>query len=223
MKTRILFFVGLLLATCIAAGSRRLTNAGPLDPPAEKKSSFAADVAPFLVKNCFACHGNGKTRGDLALDKFKTDESIQKDRKVWENVLHMVRSGEMPPKEKPRPAAKDVEAFLQSLDGLLANLDCSGTRNVGRVTLHRLNKNEYNNTIRDLIGVDFHPADDFPNDDVGYGFDNIGDVLSVSPLLLERYLAAADTILDRAIVSTEVPKVATIRLPDLNVSRVPVK
>ena len=219
MKSRSLLFGVLLLATGAALCGEGKSNARSSDSPAEKKKSFAADVAPFLVKNCYSCHGNGKTRGDLALDKFKPDESIQKDRKVWENVLHMVRSGEMPPKEKPRPAAKDTEAFLQALDSLLGDLDCSGMRNVGRVTLHRLNRSEFNNTIRDLIGVDFHPAADFPNDDVGYGFDNIGDVLSVSPLLLERYLAAADTILDRAIVNVELPKVAKIRLADLNVSQ----
>jgi hypothetical protein len=207
----------LLLLACAAFVSGPSTNAGAPDGPVEAKPSYSTDVVPFLVKNCYACHGNGKTRGDLALDKFKSDDTVQRDRKLWENVLHMVRSGEMPPKEKPRPAAADVEAFLRSLDTLLANMDCSGTRNVGRVTLHRLNKSEYNNTIRDLVGVTFRPADDFPNDDVGYGFDNIGDVLSVSPLLLERYLAAADSILEQAIVSTEIPKPSKIRLPELKI------
>ena len=70
----------------------------------------------------------------------------------------------------------------------------------GRVTIRRLNRTEYNNTIRDLIGIDFHPADDFPSDDVGYGFDNIGDVLSMPPILMEKYLAAAETISEEAIV-----------------------
>ncbi len=78
--------------------------------------------------------------------------------------------------------------------------------NAGRVTIRRLNRTEYNNTIRDLVGVDFKPADDFPADDVGYGFDNIGDVLSVSPLLLEKYLSAAEAILDQAIVIADPPK-----------------
>ena len=68
------------------------------------------------------------------------------------------------------------------------------------MTIRRLNRAEYNNTIRDLIGVDFHPADDFPSDDVGYGFDNIGDVLSMPPILMEKYLAAAETISEEAIV-----------------------
>src|SRR5262249_33564167 len=68
----------------------------------------------------------------------------------------------------------------------------------GRITLRRLNKSEYNNTIRDLVGVDFQPADDFPQDDSGYGFDNNGDVLSLPPVLMEKYLSAADRILDEA-------------------------
>jgi hypothetical protein len=68
------------------------------------------------------------------------------------------------------------------------------------VTIRRLNRAEYNNTIRDLIGIDFHPADDFPSDDVGYGFDNIGDVLSIPPILMEKYLAASESISEEAIV-----------------------
>jgi hypothetical protein len=84
--------------------------------------------------------------------------------------------------------------------------DAAAKPNAGRVTIRRLNRTEYNNTIRDLVGVDFKPADDFPADDVGYGFDNIGDVLTVSPLLLEKYLAAAETILDKAIVIADPPE-----------------
>jgi hypothetical protein len=86
--------------------------------------------------------------------------------------------------------------------------DCSGPRDPGRVAIHRLNKNEYNNTIRDLVGVDFQPGKDFPADDTGYGFDNIADVLSMSPLLVEKYLAAAEQVMEKAIVtdSTYKPK-----------------
>jgi hypothetical protein len=131
----------------------------------------------------------------------------------------MVRTGEMPPRERPRPAATEVEAALRSLDAVLAQLDCTGGRNAGRVTLRRLNRAEYNNTIRDLVGVDFEPAADFPADDVGYGFDNIGDVLSLSPLLLEKYLAAAETILERAVVIADAPKPAKNRLGSLRVFR----
>ncbi|MHC5544942.1 DUF1587 domain-containing protein, partial [Singulisphaera rosea] len=103
------------------------------------------------------------------------------------------------------------------IDAVLAQFDCTGERNAGRVTLRRLNRNEYNNTIRDLVGVDFKPAADFPNDDVGYGFDNIGDVLSLSPLLFERYLAAAEDIFERAVVIAEPPKPVKAKLEGLNV------
>ena len=89
----------------------------------------------------------------------------------------------------------------QRIAATLTEVDCGGTtpKDPGRVTIRRLNRAEYNNTIRDLCGVDFKPAADFPADDVGYGFDNIGDVLSFQPILLEKYLAAADKILDAAI------------------------
>ena len=98
---------------------------------------------------------------------------------------------------------------------MLDQFDCTGPRNDGRVTIRRLNRTEYNNTIRDLVGVDFKPAADFPNDDVGYGFDNIGDVLSLSPLLLEKYLSAAEAILDQAIVIADPPKPTKERLGSL--------
>jgi hypothetical protein len=182
--------------------------------------SFAKDVVPFLTKHCYACHGNGKKRGDVSLDRFRQEQDIQKDRPVWQNVIYMIQTGQMPPKERPRPAVPEIEAVLRSIEATLAKLDGAPTHNAGRVTLRRLNKAEYNNTIRDLVGIDFRPAADFPNDDVGYGFDNIGDVLSVSPLLLERYLAAADDILDRAIVIADRPKPTKNRLGFNPLSRV---
>ena len=176
------------------------------------QASFAKDAVPFLTKHCYACHGNGKSKGDLTLDTDRDEQAVEKNRKVWENVLEMIRAGEMPPKNRPRPSVEEAEVALLAIDGVLNKLDCSQTRNVGRVTLRRLNRVEYNNTIRDLVGVDFKPATDFPNDDVGYGFDNIGDVLSLSPLLFEKYLAAAETILEQAIVTDTTPKPTKSRL-----------
>src|SRR6187200_3353366 len=111
----------------------------------------------------------------------------------------------MPPEGKPKPELAEVDAVLKSIRGLFHEYDRTAKLNVGRVTIRRLNRTEYNNTVRDLIGVDFKPAEDFPADDVGYGFDNIGDVLSVSPLLLEKYLSAAEAILDQAIVIADPP------------------
>src|SRR5207249_614593 len=115
----------------------------------------------------------------------------------------------MPPKKKMLQPTKEEREFVVAwISNSLTRLDCTSPKDPGRVTIRRLNRAEYNNTIRDLVGVDFKPADDFPADDVGYGFDNIGDVLSVSPLLLEKYLSAAEAILDEAIVIADPPKLA---------------
>src|ERR671933_616796 len=104
----------------------------------------------------------------------------------------MLPAGLIPLKKKSQPAADEKKAVLTWLDAELAKTACTGPIDPGRVTLRRLNRAEYNNTVRDLLGMDFQPAEDFPSDDVGYGFDNIGDVLAVSPLLFEKYLTAAE-------------------------------
>jgi mono/diheme cytochrome c family protein len=188
--------------------------------PALAEAAFQKDILPFITQNCFTCHGKGKSKGDLALDKYKDAESMQKDPDNWDNVMDQLRKREMPPKERPQPTQADVDKVMGSIHGVMAAMNASSLTNVGRVTLRRLNKTEYNNTIRDLLGVDFKPAADFPGDDVGYGFDNIGDVLTVSPLLLEKYLSATESILDQAIVIVQPAKpaksaVGTLRLPAL--------
>src|SRR5438093_938959 len=97
-----------------------------------------------------------------------------------------------------KPNAAELERITRWADTATVKVDCTKERDPGRVTIRRLNRNEYRNTIRDLIGIDFKPAEDFPTDDVGYGFDNIGDVLTLSPLLLEKYMAAAEKIAEQA-------------------------
>jgi mono/diheme cytochrome c family protein len=174
---------------------------------AEMRPPFVA----FLQKHCLHCHGEKTKRADLALHVYRDEAVVLKDRKTWENVLHVVRSGEMPPKKRPRPDAAEVAAFLGSVEAIFARADRNARPDPGRVTVRRLNRTEYNNTIRDLVGIDFQPADDFPADDIGHGFDNIGDVLSVSPLLLERYLVAAESIAHQAI-AVEPPRPAVRHL-----------
>src|SRR5947208_17053427 len=118
-RWRWLFGVGLLAAVV------RVTAPGPAAPP-EPAASFTKDVVPFLTKHCYTCHGNGKKRADLALDQYPDEAAVEKDRKLWENVRTMVRSGEMPPKERPRPPAAGVEAALTALDAVLPKFDCTG-------------------------------------------------------------------------------------------------
>jgi hypothetical protein len=193
--------------TLLLLAPAALCLVGPPRAAAQKARTptFAVEGVAFLKKHCLACHGPKVKRADLVLHPYTDDRAVVKGRKVWQNVLQMVRSGEMPPRARPRPTVAEVEAFTGLVQGVFARADRSARLDPGRVTVRRLNRAEYNNTIRDLVGVDFNPADDFPSDDVGHGFDNIGEVLSLSPVLLERYLAAAESIVQRAIL-VDLPK-----------------
>jgi PAS domain-containing protein len=168
--------------------------------------AFAADFSKegvaFLQKHCVACHGDKKKSAGITLHAITDEASLLKERKVAQKVLRALESGEMPPKEKPRPMVEEVEGFRKAVAAVFDKADKNAKPDPGRVTIRRLNKTEYANTIRDLVGVDFNPAEDFPADDIGYGFDNIGDVLTLSPVLMERYLAAAEAIVQRAITPT---------------------
>jgi hypothetical protein len=177
--------------------------------PKSEPAGFKTEGVAFLKKHCLGCHSGEKPKADLALDKFPDDAALLKDRKTWVRVLDALKAGEMPPAAKPQPSAVDREAFTKLVNDVFEKHDHTVKPDPGRVTMRRLNRKEYNNTIRDLVGVDFNPAEDFPSDDVGYGFDNIGDVLTLPPVLLERYLAAAETIMARAV--TPVPPPITAR------------
>jgi hypothetical protein len=177
-------------------------------PPPKEDPNFQAKVLPFIKTYCLDCHSGDRAKGGLTLEGYVSEAHARKDRKNWLAVQHVIAAGEMPPKNKPQPTKEEKEFLIAWIQNVLTFIDCRPDvpKDPGRVTIRRLNRAEYNNTIRDLCGVDFKPADDFPADDVGYGFDNIGDVLSFQPILLEKYLAAADKILEKAINVPELPK-----------------
>jgi hypothetical protein len=195
------FLGGLLALTSLAS----LTYGDEPKASTVAPGSFREQVAPILEKYCNKCHGGARPKADLNLTAFTDEASVAKDLKVWEQVLEFVRSGEMPPEGKPKPSEEESARLVHWIEAQLSTASCSGLDDPGRVTLRRLNRSEYNNTIRDLVGVDFRPADDFPSDDVGYGFDNIGDVLSLPPILMEKYLAAAEQVAEKAIVADPRP------------------
>ena len=207
-----------LLATLLALAALPAEPARAADAPnAAADAAFKGKVAPVLAKYCLNCHGGAKPKGDLDLSKHGDTASILTARKTWESVLEAVESGEMPPKGKPRPDGAESATVVGWLQAQLTSVDCATIGDPGRVTLRRLNRAEYNNTIKDLTDVDLRPADDFPSDDVGYGFDNIGDVLSIPPILFERYMAAAEAIAGAAIVLDEPDrgKLTTFKAADL--------
>ena len=191
MFQRILAF-GVLSSVIGYAGS-------PARSPAKSAASFQTAVEPFLAKNCFMCHNEKLRSGELDLKSHAQPEKLLKDRDTWEIVVAKIKSGEMPPKGLPRPKPEEVASVAGWIEGEYRRLDAQMAPDPGRVTARRLNRYEYNNTVRDMTGVTFRPADDFPADDSGYGFDNIGDVLSLSPVLMEKYMAAAEKIARRAI------------------------
>ena len=162
--------------------------------------SFEKEIQPLLQQYCADCHYDGAKKGDLNLDPFKSEEDIRKKVKVWDSVMFNIDNWLMPPAKKPQPTPAERARLVAWIDQTIYPVDPANP-DPGRVTIRRLNKTEYNNTMRDLMGVDLQPADSFPDDDSGYGFDNIGDVLALPPVLVERYLQAADKVLDAAIVA----------------------
>ncbi len=160
-------------------------------------------VRPLLTQYCARCHGGAEPKADLRLDALDDIKSVHDHRDRWETIAAMVRLGEMPPEEEPQPNQEAKEQLVGWIERELAPSDGTNQPDPGRVTIRRLNRTEYNNTIRDLLGVDVEPADDFPADDIGHGFDNMGDVLSLSPILMEKYLDAAEHIVTRAMSRPE--------------------
>ena len=202
MNRAVLLLLTFGLGQALALGQAEETKAGT-----SGQAEFVRDIQPLLKRYCYGCHGNKRAKAELNLEAFGTTPNFSKDGRTWEKVHHMLYQREMPPEKKLQPTEDERILLTEFINSQLAKFDCSNPAvpvNPGHVTLRRLNRSEYNNTIRDLFGVDYRPAADFPNDEVGYGFDNIGDVLSLSPILMEKYFRAAEEISAKAI-RTDIP------------------
>lgn len=201
------FWLAIMSAGLFAVpGAPRVQGAAPAVP------TFERDIRPFVRKFCSDCHGKDSPEGKLDLESFVTGDAVSKSRGVWRKVALRVQGGEMPPKKADQPTTDERIQFTQALTAVLQNLDCGREHPVGRSRIRRLNRAEYLNTIRDLIGVDFQAAQDFPADDVANGFDNSADVLTLPPVLLEKYLHAAEQIVDQAVVTGEINDSPSMRL-----------
>lgn len=169
-------------------------------------------IRPLFAKHCLACHGTEKPKGDLRLDQLSADLSDTATRDKWSAVLERLAAGEMPPKEKPRPPEQDVRLILDSVRPHLAAAIASDRARQGRTVLRRLNRVEYQNTIRDLLGIDLELKDRLPLDSSANGFDNSGAALHMSSFLMEKYLDAADAALNVAIANGPQPPAVNKRL-----------
>lgn len=174
---------------------------------ATDEANFRSHLLPLLRTYCYDCHDTG-SEIDLAGDD--TAALLQQNRRRWTQAIAHLRLGTMPPSDGPSMDDDTRGRMARMIDVLANAVDCVRNPNAGRVALRRLNRDEYRNTIRDLTGVDYEPAANFPGDDVGYGFDNIGDVLSLPPLLMEKYLDAAIEIAGEAIYTPPPPELYEI-------------
>ncbi len=158
------------------------------------QEDYTLDIYPFFDEYCFSCHGVRKKEAAIDLRAATSVSDIGSNYEVWNRVRTMLETGQMPPADERQPTQfdrDDIAGFIE--DELDASIRATRP-DPGRVTARRLNRQEYENTVWDLLGVRAETAKTFPVDDSGYGFDNIGDVLSLSPLLMEKYLASAEEV-----------------------------
>jgi mono/diheme cytochrome c family protein len=194
---------------CVLVAGLGLYGLGPLSPPAQTaepdpKSTDAPSLA-FLAQHCQGCHAGDKPKGNFRLDSLTQDFNDKANRQRWLAVSEKVKSGEMPPEGKPRPPEKDITALTNWIRGRVGTAEAARNAAQGRVPIRRLNRAEYENTVRDLLGVDIDLKDLLPPDTVVNGFDNSAEALHVSSFLMEQYLEAADKVLDAAIVNGPKP------------------
>jgi mono/diheme cytochrome c family protein len=188
--------------------------APPAVPPAPRPASHPTTAAAFTAatkamfdETCSECHNSRDLSGGLDIDLYRSVDTIASDRDRWEVILQKLRTREMPPDDATiMPSDEQINTLVKLLEREFLRADAAMKPDPGRVTARRLNRAEYTNTIRDLLAVDFRADRNFPTDDSGEGFDNLGDVLTVSPVLMEKYLSAAGRIAERAIATGKLPK-----------------
>ena len=195
LNKNLIFSLPILSSTFLLAIAGLAPGAQPPAPDAQ--TQFAAKIQPVLLQYCGKCHTGKEAQAGVDLANYKTVVDLQKDQKTWRKMLSRISDRSMPPAGLP---ALKTDEHTQMVTWLKKTLDSADASllpaNPGRVLIHRLNRQEYNNTVRDLLGVNTLPADSFPADGGGGGgFDNNADTLFMPPILMERYLDAATNLL----------------------------
>ncbi|MFM8892834.1 MAG: DUF1592 domain-containing protein, partial [Planctomycetia bacterium] len=200
---------GLLVALAIGGWAGGPCAAEPA-APADGEAGYRATVAPFFRKHCGACHGVAKPEGgfSVARRELGIDFTLPAVRSKWREVVNVLNSHEMPPEDRPQPEPAETAAVVDWITRQAVAAELAARQH--EVVIRRLNRAEYRNTIRDLVGVDFDTSG-FPQDPPAGGFDNIGAALTMSPMQIEQYLAAAEQILDRALVEGPRPETVSWR------------
>lgn len=175
-------------------------------PETPARPALPADPTQQLFReHCQKCHSGTKPTGDFQLDTLTHDFADRKNRGQWLTVLEQLKSGEMPPKDKPRPPAAEVQSAVKWISERAEAAELAHRATTGRVVMRRLNRAEYANTVRDLLGVEVDLADLLPPDTSTSGFDNSAELLHTSSYLLRSYLDAAERVLNEAIANKPQP------------------
>jgi mono/diheme cytochrome c family protein len=178
----------------------RLCAAAP--PPAD--SGLDSTVRPFFAQNCEKCHGEKKQKGDLRLDTLTLDFDSPKVSGHWMEIMSRINAGDMPPEKQPRPRADDIARVSEWIANQLRLADSARQSSGDKVSFGKLSREEYANTVHDLLGVTYDATDPsgLPEDPDWQGFQRIGSVLTLSPSHVEKYMAAAEMALDEALPAT---------------------
>jgi hypothetical protein len=204
IATRRRCFIALITALSLFAA--KIPSAAADEQSGERASSPAQKAAekatgqwqktgwPMIQRFCIECHNADYQEAEVDLSLLENLDGTDSASASMQRVLEMVRFGAMPPDDADLPSEGERKELVSAIDNALFSVVCDMRPRPGKVTARRLNRAEYNHTVRDLFGMDLQPADKFPSDEVGAGFDNNGDVLSLSPMQIEKYLAAADEV-----------------------------
>ena len=186
-----------------------LAMAGSAFGATAASQEFIQSIRPVLMQNCAACHNSKNTKNPANFLKANTAAEIETDRGLWHNVAAQLRNRTMPPMAS-KLTEEDRLRISSWVDNRLRETACNSADYAGAAVVRRLNRREYRNTVRDLLGLDFDISNIFPADGTGgAGFDTNGETLYVPPLLMERYVEAAQQILDRVIVTPPLSKTFT--------------
>lgn len=196
LRFAVLTCLGLCFSLPTNALAQKQTSS--LDSPSTLASQYETKIRPLLEDHCFACHADGADEGNLSFDRFADTQELVSDRELWWKILKNVRAGVMPPSSEAKPETHEIESLVSWIKTEAFNVDPTHP-DPGRVTVRRLNRTEYRNTVRELLGIEFNAEILFPPDETGFGFDNVGDALSLSPMMLEKYLQAAEAIVEQAV------------------------
>lgn len=200
------------VATVLAAAWLSLCVDTSVQAQSQPADAFKARVQPVLDQYCVGCHSAAEAAAGIAFDRFENQAQAIAGGSVWQRALDALETRIMPPETSDQPTRDEIAGVVRWVEKDFLEAQRKLARPPARVGIRRLNRQEYNNTIRDLVGLDLRPADDFPADESAFGFDHIGAAQSLSTIHIEKFLTAAESVLQKAIVTPDSKSFRSTRL-----------